>query len=608
MASDTAAPEAASKPGRQPRLVSAARPDKAASDAAFAALGATVEEHLTQLASLDAQIKEKTAARKAGAAPADLSTTKQRLAELHATFKAKVVRATAAGERAPLSGPEQAERDALKEELAASDMARDRAREDVKAQRGALKFRSEAEVVAEVARLEYALSHTTMPLAEEKKLLLQIKELNKSKDAVKAVAEQQGKLGGDEAARRDLAGRVKAKDAEITAVGAERAGVSAALNELRAAEEAKGSVFRTDALRAERDAVWAALKAARTQQREARNAFKAANDAWWAREQEVRAQAEAERQKKCVRLRARCALAARRAQPHPLSPALLLSSSRASACSPAASRPLRARWLEAQAERKARADARRAFEEENAPPPYAAELAMCDQLGAYLNTLAPDEPGSAAAAAAATAAATAAAAAATAASTAGAGGGGVAAKRTADAPPGQLMRRKADDDAAAAKYAVGSSKKGSAAAAAAKKNGAASLTAASASPAPAASANGAPPPAPPPPAPPPAASTRALTHSLDGLSTFSKIGLSPPLRLCDVAASKAAVAAKRARYAELAAAVLAKRDKTKTEQDKASKEGRAYAPPPPGDEEGLLVSVRLVVGTTGTVALDLVVL
>lgn len=161
----------------------------------------------------------------------------------------------------------------------------------------------QAEIQAEVARLEHTLSHTTMPLKEEKEVLVQIRELRKSRDAIKAVADRAGKLGDGDAGRRDVAGRLRAKESEVSALAAERAGVSAALASLRSAEEAKGVLYSTDALRKERDVAWAALGEARSASRAARDKFRADNDAWWAAEQAARAAAEAERAKKRVVVR-----------------------------------------------------------------------------------------------------------------------------------------------------------------------------------------------------------------------------------------------------------------------------------------------------------------
>jgi hypothetical protein len=192
----------------------------------------------------------------------------------------------------------QDEKNALREELAASDAARDRARDELKAARGALKFRTPEDVLAEIARLEHLLSHTTMPLNEEKRVMTQIKELGKSRDEVKAHGDRAAKLAGGEESRSELVARIRAKDAEITAVKAERTAVQGALAEVRAKEDAH--VAGLPALHEERNKVWESLCAARDAGRKLREAFKAQEDAWWSNERLWRTQQREEKQKRCV--------------------------------------------------------------------------------------------------------------------------------------------------------------------------------------------------------------------------------------------------------------------------------------------------------------------
>jgi hypothetical protein len=87
---EVAAPEMKGSQGL--RVKALPKPDKAAHDAAVAALQATQERHVARLAVLDAQIKERNAARKAGAG--EKAGPRQQLQELSAAFKARVVRAS----------------------------------------------------------------------------------------------------------------------------------------------------------------------------------------------------------------------------------------------------------------------------------------------------------------------------------------------------------------------------------------------------------------------------------------------------------------------------------------------------------------------------------
>ena len=310
-------PAEVSKSGQAPRVKPLPKPDRAAFDAELAKLQAATEKATARLAVLDAEIKEKNASRKASAGDSSTAASRARLAELNAVFKARMVRPFARHACARgcgrgrsrrgrlgrsayvLSRPAlQDEKAALREELTAMDAARDRAREELKSARGALRFRSPEEITQEVARLQHMLEHTTMPLNDEKKLLTQIKELTKSRDDVKAFGERSAKLVGSEDARKELVERIRAKDAEITAAKADKAAVQATLSAARAKEESH--VAGLPALHEERDKVWQAVRACRDAVRKLRDEHKAEEDVWWANEKLWRSQQKEEKQKRCA--------------------------------------------------------------------------------------------------------------------------------------------------------------------------------------------------------------------------------------------------------------------------------------------------------------------
>jgi uncharacterized coiled-coil DUF342 family protein len=191
----------------------------------------------------------------------------------------------------------QDEKATLREELTAMDAARERAREELKSARGALRFRTPEEIAQEVARLQHMLEHTTMPLNDEKKLLTQIKELSKSRDDVKAFGERSAKLVGSEDARKELVERTRAKDGEITAAKADKAAVQATLSAARAKEDVHAAGL--PALHEERDKVWQAVRASRDAIRKLRDEHKAQEDVWWANEKLWRSQQREEKQKRC---------------------------------------------------------------------------------------------------------------------------------------------------------------------------------------------------------------------------------------------------------------------------------------------------------------------
>lgn len=213
------------------------------------------------------------------------------------------------------------------------------------------------------------------------------------------------------------------------------------------------------------------------------------------------------------------------------------------------------RWEESQAERKARAEARRKYEEENAPPPFAEEVLLCDQLCAYLSTWAPD----AAAAPGATEAATPAAA-------PHSNGHVVAAKRAVEAPTAKvLVGKKNQADELSGLYAVSGGK------ASKQRSGASGAAQSGSGSAGAAPSNAA--------APPQRSPSERLTHSMDALASFAKVGLVAPSTVGDAVKSKEAVAAKKTAYLAKRVDALAKREAQRAAREAAEAEGKEYVEP-----------------------------
>ena len=145
-----------------------------------------------------------------------------------------------------------------------------------------LKFYTLEAVDKEVARLEETLAHTTMSLNEEKKIVTTIKDLGKSRDAVRQYAEAQAKASGDDGSRRAIIERLRAKDAEIDAVKAEQGVVRAALDATRSKEEKAGADIPK--MQEERNACYEVIKAKREKIRALRADFKKTQDEYWERE------------------------------------------------------------------------------------------------------------------------------------------------------------------------------------------------------------------------------------------------------------------------------------------------------------------------------------
>ena len=70
--------------------------------------------------------------------------------------------------------------------------------------------KSAEQIDAEVARIEDQISHETMSLKEEKVLVERIKQLNKMKDAAKAMAAKQAQITGTDGSRKAMQEKAKA--------------------------------------------------------------------------------------------------------------------------------------------------------------------------------------------------------------------------------------------------------------------------------------------------------------------------------------------------------------------------------------------------------------
>ena len=219
----------------------------------------------------------------------------------------------------------------------ALDATRERLREQAGAMKSKLRFFSVDAVEKEIVRLEDAIAHTTVSLNEEKKMVSAIKDLGKSKELVRAYAEAQGKISGDDGSRKAVIDRLKAKDGEIDAVKAEQNSLRGELTATKKKEDK--AVSDVPKLNDERNALYETIKANREKIRALRDAHKKKEDAYYERERLWRAYLKVEKQKQ---------------------------------------------WEAGLEERKAREAAKKQWELENAPEPFETEVTAAEQLIAYL--------------------------------------------------------------------------------------------------------------------------------------------------------------------------------------------------------------------------------
>ena len=213
--------------------------------------------------------------------------------------------------------------------------------------------KSAEQIDAEVARIEDQISHETMSLKEEKVLVERIKQLNKMKDAAKAMAAKQAQITGTDGSRKAMQEKAKAKDAEINANKAEQQKLKNEIDKIRGVVEGGnnrnkkengkssngGDNFNKNmkALESERDGAYKQILKIRKEMDDLRDDFKKKNNEWMKREKAFRAERDAE-----------YAL-----------------------------------------EKKAAEERKKQWERENAPEPFEAEISSCDQLVSFLQKFVP---------------------------------------------------------------------------------------------------------------------------------------------------------------------------------------------------------------------------
>lgn len=212
--------------------------------------------------------------------------------------------------------------------------------------------KSAEQIDAEVARIEDQISHETMSLKEEKVLVERIKQLNKMKDAAKAMAAKQAQITGTDGSRKAMQEKAKAKDAEINANKAEQQKLKNEIDKIRGVEGGNnrnkkengkssngGDNFNKNmkALESERDGAYKQILKIRKEMDDLRDDFKKKNNEWMKREKAFRAERDAE-----------YAL-----------------------------------------EKKAAEERKKQWERENAPEPFEAEISSCDQLVSFLQKFVP---------------------------------------------------------------------------------------------------------------------------------------------------------------------------------------------------------------------------
>lgn len=317
-ATETKSDSVPSKEVLKPDLPRLPKPDRRDLDARVLALQEVADVQQARIEELKRAIETRKDARtKVGAGS---SGAKTRIQELNTQFIQRME-----------------ERNVIRKDLLGLNAVQEKLREQANAMKQKLKFLTVEAVDREVARLEDAIAHTTMPLNEEKKMVTAIKDLGKSRETVREYQTSYSTLNGDDGTRKAVVDKLKAKDLEITALKVEQNELRGALTVTKKQEDKAGADI--PGLNDERQACYEIIKAKRDEIRSLRDEHKKKEDEHFNRERLWRAFLKLEQQKK---------------------------------------------WEAGLDERKAREAAKKAWDIENAPEPFELEVAAADQLVNYL--------------------------------------------------------------------------------------------------------------------------------------------------------------------------------------------------------------------------------
>ncbi|MCO5580892.1 hypothetical protein L7F22_034764 [Adiantum nelumboides] len=251
----------------------------------------------------------------------ELVAARKKLADLNATFQEVVERKRAHREELEL----------VKEKLRGS------------ASRSGLPEVRVEELDEEIRKLEYRQTHTSLPIDEEKRLIVQIERLKKSRDSLQR---HDSRAEQDQGSRTELFDLIKKDDQELNALKAEQQEQRRVFATVREKESALA--LDIPSLIQEKNGAYETIKGLRDDIKQLKVEFSAKEDEYWKREKEWRAQQALERKVRAEKGRAE--------------------------------------WLEREKIRKQRAL-------ENFVEPYTDEIIMCEQLLSYMQKNAPLDEG-----------------------------------------------------------------------------------------------------------------------------------------------------------------------------------------------------------------------
>mmetsp|Transcript_14269 Transcript_14269/g.40434 ORF Transcript_14269/g.40434 Transcript_14269/m.40434 type:complete len:506 (-) Transcript_14269:156-1673(-) len=230
----------------------------------------------------------------------------------------------------------------IKSQLERINKHRDELRGQAKSTKDKSQYMKEEDIDEKLKKLQHKLEHTSLTLNEEKQVLSQMKDLERSRGLVVQYAEQMEKMSNSNDMRESVIEELKARDNEIQEIKDRQKDLQDKLNSLRDREASH--MPNIPELMAEKKECHEVIRAAKQAKSTLYHERKAALDTYYQREREVKKQIQEERK---ARLELR-----------------------------------KKEWEERQKERRAREEAERG-------EPFEDEIILCDQLATYLSGLLP---------------------------------------------------------------------------------------------------------------------------------------------------------------------------------------------------------------------------
>jgi len=255
----------------------------------------------------------------------------------------------------------------IKSQLERINKHRDELRGQAKSTKDKSQYMKEEDIDEKLKKLQHKLEHTSLTLNEEKQVLSQMKDLERSRGLVVQYAEQMEKMSNSNDMRESVIEELKARDNEIQEIKDRQKDLQDKLNSLRDREASH--MPNIPELMAEKKECHEVIRAAKQAKSTLYHERKAALDTYYQREREVKKQIQEERKARSGALNSMFCC-------HVLTSTFF----ELAVCGRLELR--KKEWEERQKERRAREEAERG-------EPFEDEIILCDQLATYLSGLLP---------------------------------------------------------------------------------------------------------------------------------------------------------------------------------------------------------------------------